>query len=194
MRLASAVRDDSVAQALCGIALGTQTALDLQTKDPPALAEPLRYVQRLADVAPAEMRALIFALRPKSLEKEGLVAALRKQASALGARHEIAVVDRLSDEPQISLQAKEALFRIAQEAMHNTAKHATRPRLRFHWSRRPARWCLRSPTTGSASTPLETLPVTLGSSRCANERVSSAATLPCRQSPAEAPGSLSSPL
>jgi signal transduction histidine kinase len=34
-----------------------------------------------------EMRALIFELRPESLEKEGLAAALEKQAAALQARH-----------------------------------------------------------------------------------------------------------
>ena len=38
----------------------------------------------------AEMRALIFELRPESLEQEGLVAALEKQVAALEARHGIA--------------------------------------------------------------------------------------------------------
>ena len=70
------------------------------------------------------MRALIFELRPESLETEGLVAALEKQAAALRARHEIEVSTSLCDEPETPLETKEAIYRIAQEAMHNTVKHA----------------------------------------------------------------------
>ena len=71
------------------------------------------------------MRALIFELRPESLETEGLVAALERQAAALRARHEIPVYVALGEEPEeLSPEAKEALYRIAQEALHNTVKHA----------------------------------------------------------------------
>lgn len=70
------------------------------------------------------MRALIFELRPESLQNEGLVAALTKQADAIHARHKINVVTDFGEEPNISLDAKEALYRIAQEALQNIAKHA----------------------------------------------------------------------
>jgi signal transduction histidine kinase len=70
------------------------------------------------------MRALIFELRPESLEKEGLVAALEKQAAALRARHEIKVESDLCNEPDAPLEIKEALYRIAQEALQNIVKHA----------------------------------------------------------------------
>ena len=115
---------DSVSQALYGIALGAQTALDLLKKEPAAAAEPLRYVQRLAEAGLAEMRALIFELRPESLEREGLVAALRRQAALLRARYEIDVVENLGEEPDLTARAKESLFRIVQEAMQNIAKHS----------------------------------------------------------------------
>jgi signal transduction histidine kinase len=71
-----------------------------------------------------EMRALIFELRPESLEKEGLVAALEKQAAAVQARHGIRVEAELDREPEASLEVKEALYRVVQEALHNTVKHA----------------------------------------------------------------------
>jgi len=70
------------------------------------------------------MRALIFELRPESLEQEGLVSALTKQAAALQARNAIAVATAFCDEPDLPLPVKEDLYRIAQEAMHNTVKHA----------------------------------------------------------------------
>jgi PAS domain S-box-containing protein len=115
---------DSVSQALYGIALGARTARKLVDQNPKLLADPLDYVLALADAGLAEMRALIFELRPESLETEGLAAALEKQAAALRARHEIEVSTSLCDEPEAPLESKEALYRIAQEAMHNTVKHA----------------------------------------------------------------------
>jgi PAS domain S-box-containing protein len=115
---------DSVSQALYGIALGARTARKLVDQNPSLLADPLDYVLSLADAGLAEMRALIFELRPESLETEGLVAALEKQAAALRARHEIEVETSMCDEPEAPLEAKEAVYRIAQEALHNTVKHA----------------------------------------------------------------------
>jgi signal transduction histidine kinase len=115
---------DSVSQALYGIALGTHTALTMRDRDPAKLTEALNYVLSLADAGLTEMRALIFELRPESLEQEGLVAALQKQAASIRARHDIMVKAELCEEPNVRLEVKEALYRIAQEALHNTAKHA----------------------------------------------------------------------
>ena len=117
---------DSVSQALYGIALGARTAHAwLDREGPPErVAEWLDYVLSLAEAGLTEMRALIFELRPESLETEGLIAALEKQAAALGARHEIPVHTTLGEEPDLPPETKEALYRIAQEALHNTVKHA----------------------------------------------------------------------
>jgi PAS domain S-box-containing protein len=115
---------DSVSQALYSIALGTKTARTLLDRDPKQAADPLDYVLSLAEAGLAEMRALIFELRPESLKTEGLVTALEKQAAALRARHGIEVEATLCEEPEASLEAKEAVYRIAQEALHNTVKHA----------------------------------------------------------------------
>jgi PAS domain S-box-containing protein len=115
---------DSVSQALYGITLGTHTARTLLQRDPSKVAEPLDYVLSQAEAALTEMRALIFELRPESLETEGLIAAISRQAAALNARHEIVVSIELCNEPDLSLKAKEELYRVVQEALHNTVKHA----------------------------------------------------------------------
>jgi signal transduction histidine kinase len=118
---------DSVSQALYGIALGSRTLLERTAgaeEIKPVLAEPLDYVLSLADAGLAEMRALIFELRPESLEREGLVAALTKQAAAMRSRHGIEVSTEFCDEPSIPLAAKEALYRLTQEAFNNVVKHA----------------------------------------------------------------------
>jgi PAS domain S-box-containing protein len=115
---------DSVSQALYSITLHAKTARMLLERDLKQAADSLEYVLSLAKAGQSEMRALIFELRPESLEEEGLVAALQKQADALEARYEIKVVATLCSEPEASLEVKEAVYRITQEALHNTVKHA----------------------------------------------------------------------
>jgi signal transduction histidine kinase len=115
---------DSVSQALYGIALGARTARTLLDTDAARATEPVDYVLQLAEVGLAEMRALIFELRPESLEMEGLVAALEKQIAATRARYGLEVVTDLGQEPSLTLPQKEVFYRIAQEALHNVVKHA----------------------------------------------------------------------
>ena len=67
---------------------------------------------------------MIFELRPESLENQGLAVALEKQGASLQARHHLAVTLDLGAEPLMPLDAKEALYRIAQESLHNFTKHA----------------------------------------------------------------------
>lgn len=115
---------DSVSQALYGIILGTRTAAAKLHKNPTEAQEALDYVLSLSEGGLHEMRALIFELRPESLENEGLVAALTRQAEMLDMRHGIQVTSSFPDEPDIPLEAKETLYRIARESIQNTIKHA----------------------------------------------------------------------
>ena len=78
---------DSVSQALYGVSLGVNTALTLFDVDRAKVLEALNYSLTLAHAGLTEMRALIFELRPESLEVEGLVAALTKQTAAVRAHH-----------------------------------------------------------------------------------------------------------
>ncbi len=115
---------DSVSQALYGISLGAHTAITLFDSDRTRVLEALNYVLSLAQAGLTEMRALIFELRPESLEMEGLVTALTKQTAALRARHGFEVELSVCAEPDVPIQIKEALYRIAQEALQNAVKHA----------------------------------------------------------------------
>jgi len=115
---------DSVSQALYGIALGARTARTLLDRDAAKAVEPVEYVLQLAEAGLAEMRALIFELRPESLENEGLVAAIEKQVSATRARYGVNVMAALCEEPVASMEVKEAIFRVVQESLHNIVKHA----------------------------------------------------------------------
>lgn len=115
---------DSLSQTLYGITLGVQAAHKGLEGKPAKVIEALDYVSALADAGLTEMRALIFDLRPESLETEGLVNALARKAAALRARSSLMVQVSLGAEPAVAPAMKEAFYRIAQEAMHNAAKHA----------------------------------------------------------------------
>jgi PAS domain S-box-containing protein len=120
---------DSVSQALYGISLGAnsaKTALSLDSSETKLkeIERSLEYLIYMGDTAMAEMKSLIFELRPESLATEGLVVALRKHLRALELRHRFALQLDLPGEPDVSLEVKEMLYRITQEAMNNVVKHA----------------------------------------------------------------------
>jgi PAS domain S-box-containing protein len=115
---------DSLSQAFFGIEMGATQARELVKLDPAGVAHRIDYVLQLAEAGQAEMRALILEMRPELLEAEGLAAALDKQVQALRARHSIAAQTIANGEPASPFKVKEALYRIAQEALQNTVKHA----------------------------------------------------------------------
>jgi signal transduction histidine kinase len=115
---------DSVSQTLYGIGLGTHTALEALDSDPGEAIAPLEYVITLTEAGLAEMQALIFELHPESLATEGVIAALTKQVAVLHTRYKLSVDVQMGEEPALSLERKQALYRIGQEALHNIVKHA----------------------------------------------------------------------
>ena len=121
---------DSVSQALYSIVLGTHAARK-QLAQPKQADSALEYVQHLSEAALAEMRALIFELRPDILEREGLAAALRKQVEALEVRHDLQAEYVEEGEPDVTFAVKQALYRIAQEVLHNITKHADAANVRI---------------------------------------------------------------
>jgi signal transduction histidine kinase len=153
---------DSVSQALYGLALGTRTARTLLDRDPAQAAEPLDYCLSLAEAGLAEMRALIFELRPESLETEGLVAALAKQAAAAQARHNLPVETALGPEPDAPLPVKETIYRIAQEALNNAVKHAGATQLRMSLDSSGGQLRLEIQDNGTGFDPAREYPGHLG--------------------------------
>lgn len=114
---------DSVSQALFGIVLGTQAALNALEK-PERAREALDYVLSLAESGLAEMRALILELRPESLDSEGLLGSLTRQIKALTRRYQLTMNLDLGPEPDLPLTLKHECYRVAMEAMNNVIKHA----------------------------------------------------------------------
>jgi signal transduction histidine kinase len=130
---------DSVSQALFSMTLharAAQLAFDREISDPSStLGHHLEELRELTQAAMAEMKALIFELRPEALREEGLVVALRKHGAALAARDELMVeVESPGDRIAIPPPIEEQIYRLAQEALTNIAKHAQAKQVRIRIS------------------------------------------------------------
>lgn len=118
---------DGVAQALAFSALkldlvarliaGTPARLDQATAE-------LRVVQATVRESIREVRRSIFALRPIDLERHGFVETIRRYCSDFEQQNDLKVSLKVDGAPQLSAKSEAVLFRIFQEAMNNTAKHA----------------------------------------------------------------------
>jgi signal transduction histidine kinase len=153
---------DSVSQALYGISLGAHTAREALDSDPGEAMAPLEYVISLAEAGLAEMRALIFELHPEALVTEGLIGALTKQVTVLRTRYKLVVEAQLGEEPRLSLEGKQALYRIAQEAMHNIIKHAQARTVLLSLSKKESELILEVRDDGKGFDPTAAFPGHLG--------------------------------
>lgn len=118
---------DSIKQQLFSINVSTAAAQARWDNDPAAAQGALADVRRSAHEAMVEMRALLQQLRPAPLETVGLVEALRDQSEALGYRSGAQVTTQFGDLPgddRLPPGAQDTIFRIAQEALGNVARHA----------------------------------------------------------------------
>ncbi|MEZ4503456.1 MAG: sensor histidine kinase [Dehalococcoidia bacterium] len=114
---------DGIGPRLAGLALRVETARDL-AEDQPQLRGPLDdLADRLQDTV-ADIRRLVYGLRPPALDDLGLVGALRQvidRDDPTGARIRLQVDEPL---PALSAAVEAAVFRIVQEALTNIARHA----------------------------------------------------------------------
>lgn len=119
---------DSVNQALFSLTLHTR-AIELAAIGgvlaPTQLVHGLAEVRELSEGALAEMRAMIFQLRPAALREEGLLLAVSKHAAGVAAREGLDIrVVGLPQRLDLDERTEEQLFRVACEALHNIVKHA----------------------------------------------------------------------
>jgi signal transduction histidine kinase len=111
---------DGLGPGLAGVVLGLQRARRHVDVDPASAREQLDELTVQTQQAIAEVRRLVYDLRPPALDELGLVGALTEQARALGSFMVLA-----PDLPlQLPAAVEVAAYRIALEAMTNTARHA----------------------------------------------------------------------
>jgi signal transduction histidine kinase len=116
---------DSVTQALYGVTLYAEAgARQLLSGDSDMVAEHLCEIRTTAQESLREMRLLIFELRLPMLKTEGLAAALQARLDSVEARVGLETDFRVEGDGPLSPEVEEGLYRIAQEALNNTLKHA----------------------------------------------------------------------
>jgi two-component system sensor histidine kinase UhpB len=113
---------DEVNQSLTGLALRLEAA---RAKAPPELAGELAEIRLVANQAMEELVALARQLRPTALDDLGLTAALASQAEDLERQSGIATSFGAAGEfADLTDDVQLVLYRVAQEALANAARHA----------------------------------------------------------------------
>ena len=116
---------DVVSQKLFSLNLAAEAAATLLDRGADEARPQLERVRDLAREALAELRSLIFGLRPAELERDGLEGVLRKEATMLQRVHGVKVrVDADGEPPAIEAACAGEVLRIVEEALHNAVSHA----------------------------------------------------------------------
>jgi len=116
---------DSVTQSLYGISLYAQAATgNINTSQVEQAAEYIEDIQNTAQESLADMRLLIYELRPPILEKEGLVAALQNRLISVEDRARIKSSLQTNLSGRLPAEVEEGIYQITREALNNIIKHA----------------------------------------------------------------------
>ncbi len=128
---------DAVSQTLFSAGLIADVLPALQQSQPETAAEQAKLLSELVHGAHAELRTLLVELRPGYLVKADLPELLQQLASSVQGRFRIRVIRRIADPGPVRVDVKIAMYRIAQEALHNAVKHSGASEIRLGLGREP---------------------------------------------------------
>ena len=115
---------DAVTQTLFSASLIAEVVPRILEKNKEEGLKRIEEIRQLTRGALAEMRTLLFELRPATLVEAPLEELLRQLSEALTGRARIPVELNIRGTVSLPLEAKIAFYRIAQEALNNIAKHS----------------------------------------------------------------------
>ena len=115
---------DSVTQILFSASLTAEVLPVVWERDRAEGEQALGELRELTRGALAEMRTLLMELRPAALVKASLDDLLRQLAEAVIGRARVPVTLEIEGHRSLPHDVKIAIYRIAQEALNNVAKHA----------------------------------------------------------------------
>jgi signal transduction histidine kinase len=153
---------DAVTQTLFSARLIADVLPRIWSRDPAEGRARLEELRELTRGALAEMRTLLLELRPSQLGEAALSDLLGQLADALTARARVPVGLRTEGEADLPPDVKIALYRAAQEALHNTAKHAGAERVEVDLRLGPGRAELTVRDDGRGFDPAAVPPGRLG--------------------------------
>lgn len=116
---------DGTGQALTALGLGIAAANESVRTNPELAARQLKELRTFSNQAMQDLREVISNLRPSVLDNLGLVAALQGQVQAFADRTGVDTELIVSGQRRrMPPEVETIIFRIAQEALTNVAKHA----------------------------------------------------------------------
>lgn len=115
---------DGIAQALAFMALKLDLSERLMDQDLGRAKSEIGLVKETLREQIREVRRSIFALRPIDLERYGFLESLRRYAMAFGEQAGFRVRLELPESVDLTQASELVLFRVLQESLTNTAKHA----------------------------------------------------------------------
>jgi signal transduction histidine kinase len=123
---------DAVSQKLFSIRVKARAASVLAGREPAGgdagrAAAEMESVAALAGAAQAELRAVIDGLAPPEISDGGLAGSLRRYALLAGQAHGVRVRFCAGPLPPLGADREAALYRVAQEALHNALRHSGAP-------------------------------------------------------------------
>ncbi len=121
---------DGLGPTLVAIGMRAEAVAARLADDPQAARAELDRRRAAVDLAVADVRRVVDGLRPPAVDEVGLVAALRLAADRLSAGGEAPdlVIESTGALPPLPAAVEVAAYRIATEAMTNTARHASATR------------------------------------------------------------------
>lgn len=115
---------DTVKQETFSTLMQVRAAKNLLEQDPAAARAHLDEAEELIKASQKELGLMISELRPASLEGKGLAGALNDYLAAWSQHSRIPASLQVEGEKSIPLEVEQTLFRVAQEALSNVARHS----------------------------------------------------------------------
>lgn len=115
---------DSVSQSLFSASIIAETLPRLWKVNPEKALATLDDLHRITRSARAEFRVLLMELRPEMIENNSLSDLLQQLTEAVRTRRDIEIGCIIEGDYQPPSSVRTAIYRITQEAMNNTIKHA----------------------------------------------------------------------
>jgi signal transduction histidine kinase len=147
---------DAVTQKLFSIRAHARAAAVLAARepfDPDRVRAEIDIVGELGAEAHAELRAVIDGLAPPDLQAGGLAESLRRYAVLVGRAHGIPVTFAAAELPSLKPRTEAALYRVAQEALHNALRHSGAGTVCLRLTRTPRRVALEVGDDGHGFAP-----------------------------------------
>jgi PAS domain S-box-containing protein len=153
---------DAVTQALFSASLIADTLPRIWERDQAEGQRGLEEIYRLTHGALAEMRNLLFELRPDALGEQDLGVLLRQLTAGMMARTRTSFTTTVEGSHSLPGEVRVVLYRIAQEALNNVTKHAQAGEATVRLQNEPDRVTLRICDNGKGFEPEGIQPERLG--------------------------------